>query len=205
MKKNNFNDSSVNVDFIEEVDDNLLYDKKNISDIIYEKSSFRKVRSGILLILSIVLILLSLFSIIFGLVYFNKVYDETNNSVYTLFVTHSNNLLGGKNISFEEHVSYDNAYEYNFVINNINNVNMDYVVQIENLNFDKMNVDYTKINYVLVNYDQVVAKGVIGNDKLVNITKLNIDSNTIHNLDLKLWSNVLNKEFQYSFKVNIIG
>lgn len=200
--KNKFNDSGINVDYLEEVNENQLYDKKNQSDIIYSRSYLSVTRNVILTIFMVLLLLISLFSLIFGFVYFNKYVD--NNEMYTLFVVHSNDKYGGELINVDKYNSFDNSFNYDFSVSNNNEVKLNYKIQVENINFGSDNVDYSVINYSLLNYNTVVSNGKIINDNVFDLVSLNIQPNENHQMVLKLWTDDKNQDLIYSFKINIL-
>lgn len=200
--KNKFDDSGVKVDYVEEVNENQLYDKKDRTDIIYSKSYLSTTRNVVLIIFMVLLLLISLFSLIFGFVYFNKHID--NGDTYTLFVVHSNDEYGGKQISFDEYNSFKNSYSYDFSVKNSNEVKLNYKIQIENTNFSSNNADYSKINYSLLNYNNVISEGKIINDNIFDVVSLDIEPNQNQQLVLKLWSDDVNQNLIYSFKINIL-
>ena len=202
MKKNNFDDSGVKVDYMEEVDENQLYDKKNQTDIIYVNSSASNIKNVLLIVLAVIFTLISLFTLIFGFVYFNKQVEV--GETYTLFITHSDDSYGGNNITFGDYNSLENTYNYNFDVSNSNDIDLNYKIQIEHINFDSKTFDYSSINYSLLNYDSVVSEGVFNNNRTFDVVSMNIGANTKQQFVLKLWSNNIDKELEYSFKINIL-
>lgn len=202
MRKNNFNDSGVKVDYVEEVDEEQLYDKKNQTDIIYVNSSASNFKSVLLIVLTVILILLSLFSFIFGFSYFNKHVDS--NETYTLFITHSNDFYGGKDITFNNYNSPENSYNYDFNVSNSNDVSLNYKIQVENINFGSDNIDYNNINYSLWNYDSIVSKGKLVNEKTFDMISIDVGPNINQKFVLKIWSDNIDEDLKYSFKINIL-
>lgn len=201
MKKNNFSDSGVKVDYIEEVDEKQLFDKKSYSDIIYVNSKSSFVKRVLFIIFLFVFILLILFLSIFGFSFFNKnVVDEE----YSLFLTHSNPFYGGENLIISDFNSIDDAYSYSFTVNNSNDVSLSYKVQVENVNYGFDNVEYTNINYSLLKYNDVVSSGVLEDKAILDIANIDISSNSNHQLTLKIWSNINDENLEYSFKVKIL-
>jgi len=202
--KNSFDSSDVKVDFIEEVSENQLHDKKNHDDIIYKKTFGSIFRARIILIFVSLLFLASLFALVFSFVFPNNVGNgESKMTVHDLYVTHSHESYGGNIESFQKFSSLNNAYVYSFNVTNSGSITLNYKVQLENLDFDS-NEDYTSINYILLNNQEQVVSGKLKNNKKVTLGNIDIPVNSVDKLSLKLWVSD-NNDVSYKFKVNVIG
>lgn len=205
MKKNKLNDSVIKEEFVEEVSEHVLYDKKNQEDIIYKKSVVLGVKAKIIFIVLILLFLAVLSSLIFSLVFSNNTFfGNSKLIVHDLYVTHSNKNYGGEIKSFEDYLTIDDAFVYNFDVKNSASVDLNYKVQLENLKFNN-DIDFSSINYILLDGQEQVVSGKISNNKVVDIADITIDANDVDNLVIKLWSSDRSNKINYKFKVNIIG
>ena len=125
-KKNDFNVSTEDLIFEEEVGEEELHSKKNVSDIIYNDLDVRKRRTKFLIFLAISLIIISIISALMGFIFLDKDLKEKKvNPIitkYDLFVTHSNSSYGGSISSFSDYRSLNNAYLYKFDVTNNNSI-----------------------------------------------------------------------------------
>lgn len=71
-KKNDFNVSTEDLIFEEEVGEEELHSKKNVSDIIYNDLDVRKRRTKFLIFLAISLIIISIISALMGFIFLDK-------------------------------------------------------------------------------------------------------------------------------------
>ena len=205
-KKSDFNVSASDMMFQEEVRDDELHSKLGTSDIIYENDKARRRRTGFLIFLSVLLILLSIFSIFFGFAYLDKDLSDKRNVTtvkYDLFVVHSNSDYGGVISYFDKYNSLEKAYSYDFSVSNKNPVSLNYSVSLFALDFDNKNVDMTKISYALYKDNVVVQEGNLGNIRELSLYDTNCPSNTTSKYSVKLWSLNLGKDSKFKFKINI--
>lgn len=205
-KKSDFDVSIDDMMFQEEVKDEELHSKLGTSDIIYENDSARKRRTGFLIFLSVLLILLSIFSIFFGFAYLDKNLSDKRHVTtvkYDLFVVHSNSDYGGVIPSFDKYNSMEKAYSYDFSVSNKNSVSLNYSVSLFALDFDNKNIDMTKISYALYRDNVVVQEGNLGNIRELSLYDTNCPSNTTSKYSIKLWSLTLGKDSNFKFKINI--
>lgn len=204
-ERNDFKTSDRLEEFVEEVDERYLYDKKNQSDIIYVESTGSMIKSRILIILAILLILLSLMSFIFGLVYINKDVSgrETTVNNYDLFVTHSNNYFGGQLDSFDKYRSSSKPYSYSLTVENNNPIDISYKVELINPSYGNDNVDMTGIEYNVFNSGSLVFSGKLTNNSINDLGDIVIESNSSDNLEFRIWSSSVPSGTPFSFKINI--
>lgn len=205
-KKSDFNVSVDDMMFQEEVKDEELHSKLGTSDIIYENGSARRRRTGFLIFLSVLLILLSIFSIFFGFAYLDKDLSDKGNVTtvkYDLFVVHSNSDYGGVISSFDKYNSMEKAYSYDFSVSNKNPVSLNYSVSLFALDFGNNNIDMTKINYALYKDNVVVQEGILSNVRELSLYDNNCASNTTNEYSIKLWSLTLGKDSKFKFRINI--
>lgn len=192
--------------FVEEVPESELYDKKNQSDIIYVEDDTYKKKAKILITIAIILIIIAVLSSLLGFLYLNqerKANEESNSSTnitrYDIFISHSNSNYGGNIKSFLNYNNKDKAFSYSFKVSNENPVNIDYKVELIDNNFG--NTSLNLISYSLLNNNEEIASGVLENKEVNKIADVTINSNSVNDLVLKLWSNSLDKGF--NFKVNV--
>ena len=192
--------------FVEEVPESELYDKKNQSDIIYVEDNTYKKKAKILITIAIILIIIAVLSSLLGFLYLNqerKANEESNSSTnitrYDIFISHSNSNYGGNIKSFLNYNNKDKAFSYSFKVSNENPVNIDYKVELIDNNFG--NTSLNLISYSLLNNNEEIASGVLENKEVNKIADVTINSNFVNDLVLKLWSNSLDKGF--NFKVNV--
>ena len=192
--------------FVEEVPESELYDKKNQSDIIYVEDDTYKKKAKILIAIAIILIIIAVLSSLLGFLYLNqerKANEESNSSTnitrYDIFISHSNSNYGGNIKSFLNYNNKDKAFSYSFKVSNENPVNIDYKVELIDNNFG--NTSLNLISYSLLNNNEEIASGVLENKEVNKIADVTINSNSVNDLVLKLWSNSLDKGF--NFKVNV--
>ena len=193
--------------FVEEVPESELYDKKNQSDIIYVEDDTYKKKAKILITIAIILIIIAVLSSLLGFLYLNqerKANEESNSSTnitrYDIFISHSNSNYGGNIKSFLNYNNKDKAFSYSFKVSNENPVNIDYKVELIDNNFG--NTSLSLISYSLLNNNEEIASGVLENKEVNKIADVTINSNSVNDLVLKLWSNSLDKGF--NFKVNVV-
>lgn len=192
--------------FVEEVPESELYDKKNQSDIIYVEDNTYKKKAKILITIAIILIIIAVLASLLGFLYLNqerKANEESNSSTnitrYDIFISHSNSNYGGNIKSFLNYNNKDKAFSYSFKVSNENPVNIDYKVELIDNNFG--NTSLNLISYSLLNNNEEIASGVLENKEVNKIADITINSNSVNDLVLKLWSNSLDKGF--NFKVNV--
>lgn len=193
--------------FVEEVPESELYDKKNQSDIIYVEDNTYKKKAKILITIAIILIIIAVLSSLLGFLYLNqerKANEESSSSTnitrYDIFISHSNSNYGGNIKSFLNYNNKDKAFSYSFKVSNENPVNIDYKVELIDNNFG--NTSLNLISYSLLNNNEEIASGVLENKEVNKIADVTINSNSVNDLVLKLWSNSLDKGF--NFKVNVV-
>lgn len=205
-RKNDLNVPTEDLIFQEEVKDDELYCKKNVSDIIYNDSGVRIRRTRFLIMLAIILILISIISALIGFVYLDKDLKENNNTIvtkYDLFVAHSNSFYGGNIDSFSNYSSLDKAYSYKFTVSNNNPVSLKYSVEFVNPNYGNDGVDMTLINYKLLKNNEIVSEGTLNNLKTDELYKADILSNSSDEYFIKVWSSKIDKELKFDFQINV--
>lgn len=208
QKKNDEKIGTNELLFDEEVKDDELHSKLGVDDHIYIESE-RSITGRItfLIVLSIILILISLMSAIFGFVFKDSEYGKrdigVNVTEYNLYVTHSNNTYGGEINSFANHNSLDKAYSYSFYVSNDNPANLNYSVDLTNLKYDSNNIDMSLIRYSLIKNGEVVAEGNLSDSMTNEIYDTKISSDTIDKYEIKIWSNNITKKVNFVFKINI--
>ena len=206
-KKNDFNVSTEDLIFEEEVGEEELYSKKNVSDIIYNDLDVRKRRTKFLIFLAISLIIISIISALMGFIFLDKDLKEKKvNSIitkYDLFVTHSNSSYGGSISSFSDYRSLNNAYLYKFDVTNNNSIALDYLVEFINPNYGNDGVDMTLINYKLLKNNEIVSEGVLSNSMTSKLFNTEILSNSRDEYVLKIWSYKMDKKLKFDFKINV--
>lgn len=206
-KKNDFNVSTEDLIFEEEVGEEELYSKKNVSDIIYNDLDVRKRRTKFLIFLAISLIIISIISALMGFIFLDKDLKEKKvNSIitkYDLFVTHSNSSYGGSISSFSDYRSLNNAYLYKFDVTNNNSITLNYLVEFINPNYGNDGVDMTLINYKLLRNNQIVSEGVLSNSMTSQLFNTDILSNSRDEYVLKIWSYKMDKKLKFDFKINV--
>ena len=205
--KNNFRKDE-DFMFEEEVSEDMLYDKKNQSDIVYVESSEHIIRTRVLIVLAVILIILAIISSFFGFVYLGKDQQdnkETTTSVtrYDIFVSHSNASYGGSIDSFAKYNSLDNAFNYDFKVSNENPVDIDYKIEVIDNNYDKNSKYLPMISYSLFNNDVQITEGVFDSKEINVIEKVTIKANSSDSLRLKIWSTEIENNIGFNFKVNV--
>ena len=194
--------------FEEEVTDSELHSKVNTDDHIYvDNSNSIKGRITFLIILSVILMLISIASAIFGFVFKDGFNSDRKIGVdvteYNLFVTHSNSVYGGEIKSFSDHNSLEKAFTYSFYVTNNNPSNINYVVDLANLKFDESKIDMSLIKYNLIKNGGVVAEGNLENSMTNELYDTKISSDNIDKYEIKIWSDTINKKVDFVFKINI--
>lgn len=206
-KKNDFNVATEDLIFEEEVKEDELYSKKNVSDIIYDDFSVKRRRINFLIVLAVVLIIISIISALVGFIYLDKgVKEKYNNPVttkYDLFVSHSNSSYGGSISSFADYRSLNNAYLYKFTVSNNNPITLNYLVEFINPNFGNDGVDMELINYNLLKNNVIVSEGVLSNFSTSQIFNTDILNNSSDEYVLKIWSYDIDKKLKFNFKINV--
>lgn len=206
-KKNDFNVSTEDLIFEEEVGEEELRSKKNVSDIIYNDLDVRKRRTKFLIFLAISLIIISIISALMGFIFLDKDLKEKKvNPIitkYDLFVTHSNSSYGGSISSFSDYRSLNNAYLYKFDVSNNNSIALNYLVEFINPNYGNDGVDMTLINYKLLKNDEIVSEGVLSNSMTSQLFNTDILSNSRDEYVLKIWSYKMDKKLKFDFKINV--
>ena len=206
-KKNDFNVSTEDLIFEEEVGEEELHSKKNVSDIIYNDFSVKRRRTNFLIVLAVILIIISIISALMGFIYLDKdLKEKYNNPVttkYDLFVSHSNGSYGGSISSFSDYRSLNSAYMYKFTVSNNNSVNLGYLVEFINPNYGNDGVDMVLINYSLLKNNEIVSEGVLINSTSHQLFKTDILSNSSDEYVLKIWSYEIDKKLKFDFKVNV--
>ena len=190
--------------FKEEVADEELHSKLGVDDHIYVKKFFG---APFLIGLAIFLILTSLLAAILGLIIFDK--ELTGRPIgvfhneYKLTVIHSNKAYGGTIKSFVNYDSSGNSYNYVFNVENKNDVDLKYSIQLENPNYGLDNIDQSKISYMLLKNQQVVKNGSLSNSKTNNLYDVTISGKSVDAYEIKIWGNNINKDLDFSFAINI--
>ncbi len=207
VRKSDFDVSTDDLMFKEEVPEGDLYSKVNVDDRIFEDKAVRKKRTTYLIVLAIILIICSILCAIFGFIYLDKqLKDRINNPVvekYDLFVGHSNSTYGGEISSFAKYNSENSAFSYNFYVSNNNPVDLDYSILLANLDYDNSKIDMTLIQYSLLKDNEVVKTGYLEDEKDNLLYEDTIKSNFTDNYTVKLWSDKLSKNNKFNFKINI--
>lgn len=207
QKKNDFEVSTDDLVFQEEVKDEELHSKLGTSDIIYVDNGKVRRRTRFLIFLAIFLILLSIVSAIMGFVYMDKeLKAEQNNTKvqkYDLFVTHSSGSYGGTIDSFSKYRDEKTAFSYGFSVSNNNPISLKYSIALNNSTFGSDDVDMSKINYKLYKDDQVIKEGNLFNSENNNLFAIAIPSNSTDKYVIKLWSSDLDKKLGFKFKINV--
>lgn len=205
------NDDRKNEDFIfnEEVPESELYDKSNQSDIVYVESSERKTRVRILIVLAIILIILAIISALFGFIYLNNDRknatdnSDVNITRYDIFVSYSDSSYGGNIVSFKNYNSSEKAFSYDLKVSNENPVDIEYKVEIVDNNYAENKDSLNMISYSLINNNVEIASGVLENKEINTLADVTIDSNSTNNLVLKVWSNKIDNNIGFNFKINV--
>ena len=190
--------------FQEEVHDDELYSKLDVDDRIFVTDGAGRLRRTIILVVSGLLILLSLFSAIYG---FNligsKIKIDKTVKNYNLVITHTSKSYGGTITSFEKYNSKEKGYTYAFSINNKNPIPIKYNIELFNPLFGSDKVDMKLINYSLLKNGKEAKTGTL-NDAINNaIYNETIESEKTDNYQIVLWSSKLNKDLSFSFKINV--
>lgn len=206
-KKNDFDIETNDLIFKEEVKDEELYSKKDVTDIIYNNSEVRRKRTMFLIILAVILIIISIISAIMGFVYLDNDLKQKNSNVvvskYDLFVAHSNRSYGGEIASFSDYRKLDDAYSYKFTISNDNPIVLKYSVELINSNYGNDNVDMTLINYKLLKNGEVVSDGSLSNMMTNDLYSTDILNNSTDEYAIQVWSLELDKNLKFNFKINV--
>lgn len=204
MKEKN-NISSDDLTFQEDVQENELHSKLDVDDRIYIKTGVSRFRSVILLVISGLLILVSLFAAIYGFnLMGNKIkanrYDVKN---YNLVVTHSSKSYGGTITSFEKYSTKDKGYTYDFSVSNTNSVPIKYNIELFNPLYGSDKVDMKLINYSLLKNGKEEKSGVLKDSLNNDIYSATIETSKNDTYQIVLWSNKIKKDLSFSFKINI--
>ena len=196
--KNDYMEDTEELTFNEEVSDEELHSKLGVDDHIYIRKFFG---GPFLVVLGVLLILTSLFALMYGLFNSDKYLDGrqigVTHSKYKLLVTHTTSQYGGTIDNFSKYNSLDKAYTYSFSVSNNNPLQLQYGVSLTskgNLNDD--------VHYQLVRNDQVVEEGLINKRESNTIYSTSISSNTLDKYEIKIWSNTNNGQ-NYTFKISI--
>ena len=193
-----YNEETEELIFNEEVKEKELHSKIGVDDHIYVKKFFG---GPLLVVLGVILVLTSLFSLLYGL--FTSDSDLNGRRIgvfhtqYKLLVSHSNSEYGGTISSFSEYATSPTAYVYEFKVSNSNPVKLDYGVKFLS------DGDNNGISYQLVKNDQIVKRGLLGKDKKIDLYDTSIDSGMEDKYEIRLWSDTNNSIKDYSFKINI--
>ena len=203
MTKNNV--STDELTFQEEVADEELHSKLGVDDHIYvTKRTFYGL--PLLAFFAVLLILVSLFSIIFSTVYLNKDSDRqigVTRNKYNIVVSHSNSEYGGSIDNFSKYNSADTAYKYNLSVSNSNSANLNYSIELENTNYDFDKIDMSLISYEIVKNGSVIKSGKLKNAEKNDLYNTTISQSSLDEYEIKLWSSDLNKTVNFSFKINV--
>ncbi len=207
MNQNNNDDYVSNTEeliFKEEVADEELHSKLGVDDHIYVRKFFG---APFLIGLAIFLILTSLLAAILGLVVFDK--ELTGRPIgvfhneYKLTVIHSNKAYGGTIKSFANYNNSGNSFTYHFNVENKNDVDLKYSVELENPNYGLDSIDQSKIGYMLLKNQQVVKNGSLSNSKTNDLYNVTISGKSVDAYELKIWGNNIDKDLDFSFAINI--
>ncbi len=204
MNNDDYISNTEELTFKEEVKDEELHSKLGVDDHIYVRKFFG---APFLIGLAIFLILASLLAAILGLIVFDK--ELTGRPIgvfhneYRLTVTHSNKNYGGTIKSFVNYNNSGNSFNYVFSVENKNSVDLKYSVELINPNYGSDNIDQGNISYMLIKNKQVVKNGSLSNFKTNNLYNTNISSNSVDAYEIKIWGNNINKDSNFSFKINI--
>ena len=184
--------------FAEEVKEEELHSKLGVDDHIYIKKFFG---GPFLIVLGAILMLASLFSLLYGLFTSDSELNGRKIGVihtqYKLLVSHSNADYGGTIDSFSQYNSSNDAYVYKFKVSNNNPIKLDYGIQFVS---DTSNVG---VNYQLIKNAQIVKKGLLDDDKKIDLYETSINSGSNDNYEIRLWSNSDSSIKNYSFKINV--
>lgn len=196
--------STDSLTFEEEVNESELHSKVDVDDHIYIKDEVSSFRNTLLIIIAGLLILLSLFSAIFG---FNLMNDKSKTGYdvkkYNLLVTHSSGNYGGVIKSIDVYDSKKNSYEYEFTVDNNNPVDINYAVTLINPLYESDKVDMKLINYSLLKNDAEVSSGTLESVLNNELYKVTIKSNKKDVYKIKLWSSKIEKNTSFTFKISI--
>lgn len=187
--------------FDEEVSENDISLSNN-----YVVNKDKKSKQKWLFVLCLLLILTSLASFAYAFSRFSdgaNRENEVNVIQYNLFVERFGSSYGGEIASFKEYDSLDKAFTYDFNVSNSNPVSLKYNLELVNSNFGLDNVDLSLINYSLVKNNVEVLSGTLSNVFNMNLYETDISSNAKDEYTLKLWSNEIDDNMKYSFRLNI--
>lgn len=206
------NDGSFNkYTFNEEVPEVDLYDKSDMSDIIYVRDVSYRSKINLLIAIAIFLIVSALLLSLFGMALIGKDYlwndtDNVGNTItYNLFVSHSNNYYGRSAVNFEEYNTSSKTLDYSFDVRNSNPIDINYKIILNNPYFGEDNVDMSLINYSLYINQEEITSGKLKNEAECLLSNITIGSNANHNVLLKLWSSDLGKNNKFNFKIDVIS
>ncbi len=204
MKEKN-NIPSESLTFQEDVSENELHSKVDVDDRIFIKSDASKVRSVVLMIVCGLLILLSLFSAIYG---FNLMGDKIkkdryNVKNYNVVVTHSSKSYGGTITSFEKYNSKENGYTYDFSVSNTNPISIKYNIELFNPLYGSDKVNMELISYSLIKNGKEEKSGVLSDSMNNSIYTTSIDTGKNDSYEIVLWGNKIKKDLSFSFKINV--
>ena len=198
-QKSDYTDKTEVLTFNEEVADEDLHSKLGVDDHIYVRKFFG---GPFLVALGVILILTSLFALMYGLFNSDKYLDGrqigVTHSEYKLLVTHTTKQYGGTIDSFDKYNSLDKAFTYSFSVSNSNPIQLQYGISLTSLNNLKDDV-----HYQLVRNNQVVEEGLVNNKDTDTIYNTSISSSTVDKYEIKIWSNTKDSAQKYTFKVNV--
>lgn len=192
--------------FNEEVAEEDLHSKLGVDDHIYITHK-RGIYGGSLLILfAVFLVFAALFALFYGLASLNSDLNGRNIGVtvdeYHLKVIHSNYSYGGKIESFSKYNNSNKFFNYKFSIVNNNDVDLDYSVVLQVKDKDE-NLNVNLVNYSLLRNGITVQSGNLSDlsNKLYSTTAL---KNSADEYAVRLWSNSINKDFSFKFRIKIV-
>ncbi len=189
--------------FQEDVQENELHSKLDVDDRIFVTDNAGKIRRTIILVISGLLILLSLFSAIYGFNLIGNKITKYNVKNYNLVITHSSKSYGGTITSFENYNSKEKGYTYDFSVNNKNPISINYDIELFNPLFGSDKIDMKQINYSLLKNGKEEKSGLLKDSINNAIYKTTIESDKIDNYQIVLWSNKIEKNLSFSFKINV--
>lgn len=207
QKKNSYDIDVNDLTFDEEVSEKDLYSKVNVDDRIYVENNSKRFKW--LIIIIIVLLLVSFLSALYGFLRLDNIAREGEVSggvdvlKYNLFVEHSDSSYGGVIKSFSDYSSADKAFAYDFNISNNNPVKLNYTIDIVNPNFGTDNIDMSLINYSLIKNQSEIVSGTLNNASSFDVYSSDILSNVKDEFVIKLWSDKIVDNLEFSFRINI--
>lgn len=158
-------------------------------------------------IVVLILFFLSLGLLIFSLYYaFFK--EKTFVNIRTIqsgdiAVIHSKADFGGTINSFININSEENAFIYNFTINNNNAHELNYNIKMINVVSASINrINLTSLNYSLYKNNNKLSTGVVSNLKNNILIKERTNADSKDKYELRLWSNTVTQD-GYKFKIEV--